>query len=141
MEIEAKVPLVVIDIVGDSQALKKAPVDVLHQLSAAIVPFRTKVPTLPSVTYEMTITFIIGKAMEAKFKFYRDLLACNVVRQVKRLQVSHAVGALPYFYVIPLHLDRRRTLLKCAHCNCIATAQHWRLNTFLALRRGAEASQ
>ncbi|RMV09406.1 hypothetical protein ALP17_04121 [Pseudomonas savastanoi] len=105
MQVEAKIPLAVFRIERNGQSLKKAFLDVLHQLGAAIVALAAKVTALPSVMNEMAIALVICKAVQPEFELDSDLPQRNVERQVKRLKVRHGECPISYFYVFPSHVN------------------------------------
>ncbi|KPY87493.1 hypothetical protein ALO97_02389 [Pseudomonas syringae pv. tagetis] len=109
MQVEAKIPLAVFRIKRNGQSLKKAFLDVLHQLGAAIVALAAKVTALPFVMDEVAIALVICKAVQPELELDGDLLLRNVKRQIKRLKVRHEECPISYFYVFPSHVNLRQS--------------------------------
>ncbi|EPM66807.1 hypothetical protein A584_24282 [Pseudomonas syringae pv. theae ICMP 3923] len=89
MKVEAKIPLAALCVERNSEALKKAFLDVLHQLCAAMISLTAEIAALSSVVDEMTITLVIRETVQSKLEFNCHLLMRNVKRQIKRLKMGH----------------------------------------------------
>ncbi|KPW26126.1 hypothetical protein ALO83_104077 [Pseudomonas cannabina pv. alisalensis] len=64
----------------DSQPLKKTFLNVLYQLGTAMISLAAEVAMLAPVANEMTISFVICKAMQPELKFDDNSLIGNVER-------------------------------------------------------------
>lgn len=74
-----------------------------------MVSFGAEVSIFASVSYRLTITFVISETVKSEFKFDGQLFTGDLEYQLERLEVLHAVVASTNRQVIPLHVARRRT--------------------------------